>query len=80
LDSQKKSKALSNSPWTLGSGVLKWGRMKVKCYLCKTPVKVDFLPMVKSEYICEPCQAGYEAGRFRDLVKKRIAKTKDPKK
>ena len=48
--------------------------MKVKCGWCDRIIEVQFLPYANDVYICQVCKGGYEAGRFKDLVRKRIEK------
>ena len=35
------------------------------------------MPYANQVYICKLCETGHEAGRFQDLVRKRIEKTKE---
>ena len=48
--------------------------MKVKCGWCGREIEVQFMPYRNDKYICQVCKGGFEAGRFKDLVKKRIGK------
>jgi len=49
--------------------------MKATCKTCNREIDVENWAPMTEGYICRGCQSGYEAGRFRDLVKKRIEKT-----